>query len=156
MIKHYEKSEARYQQDGMADYHVQTQNKSRVYKKRLTSLFRDELDLRNEPSSIPYKRKCLLIDIPDYDADSALLKCRIFKQYIQRLFPIPQELEGQLCYRIRGYISDFGTKYKVSILFNDDNLDAFNFACNIELAEFPSDWDEIALGQLRALGLSRF
>ncbi|MFN6475262.1 hypothetical protein [Nostoc sp. DedQUE07] len=129
-------------------------NKSRVYKKRLTSLFRDESDLGNEPGSMPYKRKCLLIDTPDYDTDYALMECRVFKQYIQRLFPIPQELEGQLCYRIRGYRFDFGTKYKVSILYDDRNLDAFNFACNIELAEFPSDWDEIALKDLRSLRLS--
>ncbi|MFN6537918.1 MAG: hypothetical protein RM021_016305 [Nostoc sp. EkiNYC01] len=131
-----------------------TPNKSRVYKKRLTSLFRDESDLGNLPSSVPYKEKCLRIDTPNYDADYALLECRVFKRYIQRLFPIPQELEGQLCYRIRGYSHDFGTEYNVSILYDDRNLEAFNFACNIELVEFPADWDEIALIELRSLRLS--
>ncbi|MHC5897294.1 hypothetical protein [Nostoc sp.] len=129
-------------------------NKSRVYKKRLTSLYRDESDLGNVPYSVRYKEKRPPINTPYYDADSALIECRVFKQYIQRLFPIPQELEGQLCYRIRGYNSDFGTYYKLSILYNDSNLDAFNFACNIELVEFPSDWDEIALKDLRSLRLS--
>lgn len=125
-------------------------NESRVYKKRLLSLFRDESDL----GSVPYKEKRPPINTPDYDADSAKIECRVFKEYLQRLFPIPQELEGQLCYRIRGYNSDFGTYYKVSILYDGNNLDALNFACNIELVEFPADWDEIALIELRSLRLS--
>ncbi|MFN6472594.1 MAG: hypothetical protein RMY36_023375 [Nostoc sp. SerVER01] len=141
---------SRYQQTGTADSRVRGQNESRLYKKRLLSLFPDESDL----GSVPYKEKRPLINTPDYDADSAKKECRVFKQYLQRLFPIPQELEGQLCYRIRGYGSDFGTYYKVSILYDGNNLEAFNFACKIELVEFPANWDEIARKELHSLGLS--
>lgn len=125
-------------------------NKSRVYKKRLTSLFPDEIKLR----MTPYKEKYPPIGTPDYNALTAKIVCRVFKEYLQRLFPIPQELEGQLCYCIRGYNCDFGTDYKVSILYHENNLEAFNFACNIELVEFPANWDEIARKELRSLGLS--
>ncbi|MEH2067856.1 MAG: hypothetical protein V7K47_06770 [Nostoc sp.] len=117
----------------------------RVYNKRSLGLFPDELEL----GSAPYAEKeCL--DDPDYDADIAKIKCRVYKEYLQRLFPIPQEFEGQLCYRIRGRMSSFGTPYyDVSILYNAYNL-ASSFVPNIER---PSQWDQTALDQLRSLTL---
>ncbi|MEH2458305.1 hypothetical protein [Nostoc sp.] len=138
-----------HQQPSTDNYRVRAQNESKVYKKQLLSLFRDELEL----GAAPHKEKYHKIGTPDYDALAAKSECRVFKQYLQRLFPIPQELEDKVSYRIRGYNSDFGTYYKVSILFDDNNLEALNFACSVGLENFPANWDEIALRDLRSLGL---
>lgn len=118
----------------------------RVYKKRSLGLFPDELDL----GSVPYAEKKWFGD-PEYDPDFAKIECRVYKEYLQRLFPIPQEFEGQLCYRIRVRTS-FDTRYyyEVSILYNAYNL-ASSFVPNIEP---PSHWDQIALDQLHVLRLS--
>lgn len=108
----------------------------------------DELEI----GTVPAEEQCQQVGTPNYDAISAKKECRIYKQYLQRLFPIPQALEEDLAYYIKSSAHDYGNYYEVAIKFNSENSEAVEFAYNVE-AKSPLRWDEIALEALRSSGL---
>jgi hypothetical protein len=108
----------------------------------------DELEI----GTVPAEEQCQQVGTPNYDASSAKKECRIYKEYLQRLFPIPPTLEDELYYCIKSSPHDYGNYYEVAIKFNGDNSEAVDFAYKVE-ANSPQTWDETALTELQSLGL---
>ncbi|MFN6475333.1 hypothetical protein [Nostoc sp. DedQUE07] len=105
-----------------------------------------------EIGTVPAEEQCQQVGTADYDAISAKKECRIYKEYLQRLFPVPPTLEDEVSYRIKSSAHDFGNYYEVAIEFNSENSEAVEFAYNVE-AKSPLRWDAKALEELRSLGL---
>ncbi|MHC5897640.1 hypothetical protein [Nostoc sp.] len=93
--------------------------------------------------TVPAEEECQQVGTFTYDAIAAKKECRVYKEYLQRLFPIPQELEEDLAYSI----DTSGGYYEVMINFNSNDEKAVEFAYNVE-ANTPTSWDETAIAEL--------
>jgi hypothetical protein len=94
----------------------------------------------------PAEEDCQQTIDPDY-ATKARAECAIYRAYLERLFPIPQELQGDVEFGIKGSAHDFGTYYEVRIGYNPNNDQAAEFAFNVE-SNLPSRWDTESLKAL--------
>ncbi|QLE46539.1 hypothetical protein FD723_40720 (plasmid) [Nostoc sp. C052] len=106
---------------------------------------------RLEISATPPEEECLQVGIDDYPKKGRQ-QCNVFKQQLERQFPIPQHLEEILYFAVISCPHDFGSYYNVCVKFDGNNEEAVNYAYNVE-ANTPAYWDEDAKTELRSLGL---
>jgi hypothetical protein len=104
-----------------------------------------------EISPTPAEEQCQQTSTENYAA-LAKKECRIFKEMLERLFPIPEHLQEDVYFYIKGSPHDFGTYYEVAMKFNAAIPEVVDFVYNVD-ENAPSRWDETALTQLRKEGL---
>ena|SRR3990167_1272859 len=97
----------------------------------------DFFDLGSTPSD----EECVQVSKnQDYLGDMKR-EVKRYKDYLERLFSIPEELEGDCFFSIKSNSHDFGTYYEVVIKFNDEVDLAGEFASYVE-HYCPQTWDE--------------
>jgi hypothetical protein len=107
----------------------------------------DEMELGPTPA----EESCQQLGSDNYAVD-AKKECRVYIEFLQRLFPIPEHLEESLMFKIKSCPHDYGDYYDVMIKFDSEIPEAVDFAYNVE-ANLPGEWDDIAREKLRTLGL---
>lgn len=98
----------------------------------------DEISL----GSAPREESCAQLGFPDYH-EQALIECRAFKKQLERQFEVPEELSGEIYFRIKHNPHDFGTYLSVEIRYNCDNEKALEFAIHVD-NNVPNEWNEEA------------
>ncbi|MEH2067887.1 MAG: hypothetical protein V7K47_06925 [Nostoc sp.] len=104
-----------------------------------------------EIGSAPAEEQCQQVGTENY-ASNAKKECRIYREYLERLFPIPQHLKKSVSFYTKACPHDLGTYYEVAIEFDSEVEAALKFAYKVE-RNSPSEWDEIARKELHSLGL---
>lgn len=99
-----------------------------------------------ELSSSPVKEECAQLGADDYEERSKI-ECRIYKQQLQRMFPIPAHLEEYVYFAIKKEEHDFGWYREVIIKYDYNNDAAADFAYNVE-ENVPEHWDDESKRQL--------
>lgn len=117
-----------------------------------------------ELSSSPVNEECAQLGADDYEERSRI-ECRIYKQQLQRMFPIPAHLEEYIYFAIKKFEHDFGAAatapggslqvnggwYREVIIKYDYNNDAAaDFAYNVE-ENIPKYWDDESLKALEIM-----
>lgn len=90
--------------------------------------------------SSPYEEDC--IQVSQYIDYIIPMKqeCNRFKELLENKFPIPQNLIGQVYFKIKTYHHDFGDYSEVAIIFNDNIDEAIQFVYNVE-SNLPATWE---------------
>lgn len=104
-----------------------------------------------EIGSTPAEEQCQQVGAENY-ALLAKKECKIYKEMLERLFPIPEHLQQEVYFYIKANPHDLGTYYEVAIKFNAAISEVVDFVYNVD-EKAPSVWDETALTQLRNEGL---
>jgi hypothetical protein len=108
----------------------------------------DELEI----GSAPAEEQCQQAGTENY-ASNAKKECRVYREYLERLFPIPEHLKESIEFFTKANPHDLGTYYEVAIRFDSEVEEAVKFAYNVE-SNSPCEWDEIARKELQSLGLA--
>jgi lipocalin len=66
---------------------------------------------------------------------------------LQRLFPVPEELSGEVWFEIKTFPHDFGSYREVAVVYNYENRKAIDYASNCD-KKAPQEWDAEALQEL--------
>jgi len=103
-----------------------------------------------EIGSTPNDESCAQVGTEDY-YDLAIMEIKAYMHQLQRMFPIPENLQGVVSFVKKSNPHDFGTYYELAIKFPEDNEEAVDYAYNIE-NNSPANWDEPAKEELRSMG----
>ena len=90
----------------------------------------------------PIEENCALVGRPDYEERSRR-ECHVFLRQLERQFPPPV---GAALF-IKSFPHDFGAYREVCVRYDDDDAQAFEYACGLE-NNTPMNWDDIARYEL--------
>lgn len=92
----------------------------------------------------PTEEGCAQLGSDDYQEKSQL-ECRVFKRMLERLHPIPENVDVRL--QIKSERHEFGAYREVCVRFEDTCEVATTYAYELE-AKGPTKWDPIAQYEL--------
>ncbi len=99
-----------------------------------------------ELSSSPVMEECASVGQDDY-AERSRKECKVYTAQLERMFPVPKELEGEVWFETKLFPHDLGSYREVCVVFNTENEKAIDYAYECE-KNMPENWDEEALTQL--------
>lgn len=91
-----------------------------------------------ELGSTPSGENCVQVGKPGYYPEMRK-ECQCYRDYLRRLFPIPDDLKMFVDFRIKDFPHDFGTYCEVVIRYHDNIPEAIDFALNVE-DNLPEHW----------------
>lgn len=94
----------------------------------------------------PGNEDCASVGSPEYGVRSHK-ECQAYIAQLKRMFPIPQNLDGEVWFERRGFPHDMGTYHEVCVVYNTDHAKARSYAWKVE-SKLPGDWDEQARQEL--------
>lgn len=98
----------------------------------------DELYL----GSVPCDENCVQVD-PNTDyVPQMIAECKHYKELLEKKFPIPQNLEDNVYFKLKREEHEFGSYYEVTIRYNEELEEAVNFAFNVE-NNLPATWESL-------------
>ena len=105
-----------------------------------------------ELGSSPSEEDCAQLGSSDY-AYRAIAECKAYRNYLVRLFPVPDSLQWDVTYILRPYPYEQESYYEVVIRYNPNNVEAVKFAFQVE-RKAPAHWDERSIAELRSAGIT--
>lgn len=94
----------------------------------------------------PYDEPCAQVGAADY-YERSKRECAVYLHQLERTFPIPEALNGDVWFAVKTFAHDFGSYREVIVRFNDGNPDAVAFALAVE-GDLPGKWDKQSLSEL--------
>jgi len=101
--------------------------------------------------SSPAEEDCAQVGSENY-LQCAATECNIYKKQLERLFPIPPNLEYEVSFMVKFNRYESGGYYEAVLRYNDANSDAIKFAFEVE-NNAPGHWDAEAIAELQEAGL---
>lgn len=99
---------------------------------------------RMELDSTPVEEQCIPASKdPVRHSQQAI----VLRRQLERMFPIPESLEGDVRFAVVSSAHDLGTYKQVAVKFNSEMEEACKFAYHVE-ENFPLHWDERAKAEL--------
>ena len=68
-------------------------------------------------------------------------ECKRYEELLKKKFPIPENLIGEVYFKIKRFPHDFGEYFEVCIVYNEDNEPAIEFAFTVD-NNLPLTWEE--------------
>lgn len=99
-----------------------------------------------ELSSSPINETGAQVGADDY-WERSRIECKVYKQQLERMFPIPPELVDLVYFAIKKFEHDFGFYREVVIKYDYESEPACDFACHVD-SNLPENWDKEARSQL--------
>lgn len=93
---------------------------------------------------VPAEENAAQVGRPDYEEQSRR-ECRVFKQMLERLYPIPPDCLATLV--VKSFPHEFGSYREVCVRYDADDAAATDYAFALE-GDTPANWDAIARFEL--------
>ena len=72
---------------------------------------------------------------------NARKECNLYRDYLLKLFPVPDNLKGEVWYSVKSFPHEYGSYYEVCVYYNPSQEGALEYALNVE-SDCPAEWDD--------------